>query len=127
MGHPTLRKVARPLECDELGSEEIQQLVSDMVDTLRQSGGIGLAAPQVNESVRLAIIDIPGGPSRYGDMPAMPLTVFVNPIIEVLGEETAGYWEGCAYSARFGPTKGFLHLLSTCLTTQDHKVNKCLL
>ena len=95
MGHPTLRKVARPLECDELGSEEIQQLVSDMVDTLRQSGGIGLAAPQVNESVRLAIIDIPGGPSRYGDMPAMPLTVFVNPIIEVLGEETAGYWEGC--------------------------------
>jgi len=95
MGHPTLRKVARALHPEELNSDPIQNLVADMVETLQDSGGIGLAAPQVNESVRLAIIDMPGGPSRYGEIPSLPLTVFVNPVIEVLEDETAGYWEGC--------------------------------
>jgi len=95
MGHPVLRRVARPLTRADLEDRRIGRLVEDMVDTLHQAGGIGLAAPQVNESVRLAIIEIPGGASRYGEIPAMPLTVFVNPEIEVLGSETAGYWEGC--------------------------------
>jgi peptide deformylase len=74
---------------------ELKELVDDMVDTLHESGGIGLAAPQINESLRLAIMEIPGGSTRYGDIPPMPLTVFVNPKIEVLGKETAGFWEGC--------------------------------
>jgi len=95
MGHPTLRQVARPLELNELASGYARRLLADMVDTLQQAGGIGLAAPQINESVRLAIIEIPGGPSRYGQIPPMPLTVFVNPQIEVLDGKTAGYWEGC--------------------------------
>ena len=95
MGHPTLRKAARRLEARELGSPEIARLVTDMIDTLIDSGGIGLAAPQVDESVRLAIIDIPGGPSRYGEIPPMPLTVFANPRIEVIDPQSAGYWEGC--------------------------------
>jgi len=95
MGHPTLRQVARPLALKELDSPELDQLVADMVDTLHQAGGIGLAAPQVNQPIRLAIVEIPGGASRYGEIPPMPLTVFVNPEIEVLQPETAGYWEGC--------------------------------
>lgn len=95
MGHPTLRQVARPLVPEELESSAIHTLVEDMVDTLHHAGGIGLAAPQVNEPVRLAIVEIPGGTSRYGEIPAMPLTVFVNPEIEVLEGESAGYWEGC--------------------------------
>lgn len=95
MGHPTLRCRARPLTDEEIASPEIAQLVEDMVETLHHVGGIGLAAPQVNESVRLAIVDVPGGASRYGDIPAMPLTVFVNPEIEVLDDARAGYWEGC--------------------------------
>lgn len=96
MGHPTLRRVARPLTDAEIGSPAIATLVADMVDTLHDYGGIGLAAPQIDESVRLAIIEIPGGPSRYGEIPPMPLTVFVNPVIEVLDpRRTAGYWEGC--------------------------------
>jgi len=95
MGHPTLRQVARPLAVEELGSPGIAGLVADMVETLHQAGGIGLAAPQVNQPIRLAIIEIPGGASRYGEIPPMPLTVFVNPVIEVLQPETAGYWEGC--------------------------------
>jgi peptide deformylase len=95
MGHPTLRRIARPLDLAELAGGRVMRLIDDMVDTLHQVGGIGLAAPQVNESLRLAIIEIPGGESRYGVIPAMPLTVFVNPEIEALGGETAGYWEGC--------------------------------
>lgn len=95
MGHPTLRKVARPLQLTELSGDYVRRLLEDMVDTLHQAGGIGLAAPQVDESVRLAIIEIPGGPSRYGEIPPVPLTVFVNPEIEALEGNTAGYWEGC--------------------------------
>ena len=95
MGHPTLRKVARPLTASELASPETGRLIKDMVDTLADSGGIGLAAPQIDESVRLAIIEIDGGPSRYGEIPPLPLTVFANPTIEVLDPKAAGYWEGC--------------------------------
>ena len=95
MGHPTLRRIADALRPDELGTETMRQLVTDMIETLHAAGGIGLAAPQVNESIRLAIVEIPGGASRYGEIQPMPLTVFVNPVIEVLSEETAGYWEGC--------------------------------
>ena len=95
MGHPTLRKRARELTPAELKSPELTRLVADMVDTLHDYGGIGLAAPQVNEPVRLAIIEIGGGPSRYGEIPQLPLTVFVNPEIEIVNEKAAGYWEGC--------------------------------
>lgn len=95
MGHPTLRKVARELSLDELTSESVRRLVEDMVDTLEDYRGVGLAAPQVNESVRLAIIEIEGGETRYGHLDALPLTVFANPYYEVLNDSTAGAWEGC--------------------------------
>ena len=95
MGHPVLREVARPLEPDEIVSEAIERLIGDMVDTLRDCGGIGLAAPQIGEPLRLAIIEIDGGPTRYGELEEMPLTVFINPVVTVLDSATAGYWEGC--------------------------------
>lgn len=95
MGHPILRRRARPLEVEEIGSDVVQRLVVDMIDTLHDYGGIGLAAPQVAEPIRLAIVELPGGPSRYGELPRVPLTAFVNPEIEVLDPATAGYWEGC--------------------------------
>lgn len=95
MGHPTLRQVARPLLQSELQEPWLHELIEDMKETLPAAGGIGLAAPQVNVPVRLAIIEISGGPTRYGDIEAMPLTVFVNPEIEVLNPDAAGYWEGC--------------------------------
>lgn len=96
MGHPTLRKVARKLREEEIAGKEIRTLVDDMVDTLHAAGGIGLAAPQVNESVQLAIIQIPKLGSRYGVLEELPLTVFVNPEISVIANaESAGIWEGC--------------------------------
>lgn len=95
MGHPTLRKVARPLPDSEILSDEISRLVRDMIDTLHDYGGIGLAAPQVNESIRLAMIEIPSEGSRYGDLESLSLTVFVNPVVSILDSPQAGFWEGC--------------------------------
>ncbi len=95
MGDPRLRDVARPLGPEEIGGEPVRRIVADMVDTLHDYGGIGLAAPQIGEPVRLAIIEIAGGPSRYGELEPLPLTVFINPEIEVLDAATHGNWEGC--------------------------------
>lgn len=95
MGHPVLRQPARELDRAEIGSNAFEQLLEDMVDTLHDYGGIGLAAPQVAESVRLAIVELPDEPTRYGETPQMPLTAFVNPVVEVLDPATAGFWEGC--------------------------------
>lgn len=95
MGHPVLRERAKKLNPDSIASDQLQRLLVDMKDTLRDYGGVGLAAPQVGESIRLAIVEIPGGPTRYGDLEPMPLTVFINPQIEVVDDSVAGYWEGC--------------------------------
>lgn len=95
MGHPVLREPARELTSEEIRSAELERLVVDMVDTLRDYGGVGLAAPQVGEPVRLAIIEIAGGTSRYGEIPSIPLSAFVNPVVDVLDGTTRGLWEGC--------------------------------
>ena len=95
MGHPLLRRRARPLTDAECASRALRALVADMEDTLEAAGGVGLAAPQIGESIRLAIIRIPGGGSRYGELETVPLTVYLNPEIEVLEPETRGFWEGC--------------------------------
>lgn len=95
MGHPVLRKAAKPLSAADLATDWFTRLVADMQDTLHDYGGIGLAAPQIAEPWRVAIIEIAGGPSRYGEIPTIPLTIFVNPTIEVLDPTVAGYWEGC--------------------------------
>ena len=95
MGHPALRRPARSVDQADIGSDAMHRLVADMIDTLHDYGGIGLAAPQINEGIRLAIVEIPGGRTRYGELAPRPLTVCVNPKIEVVNADTAGYWEGC--------------------------------
>ena len=95
MGHPHLREVAAPVPEEMIGSAEMEQLLEDMHDTLEDYGGIGLAAPQIDVPLRLAIIEIPAGPTRYGDLEALPLTAFINPTVEVLNPASAGNWEGC--------------------------------
>jgi peptide deformylase len=96
MGHPVLRNVARPVTPEEIRSPALRVLLDDMVDTLHDYGGIGLAAPQIAEPVRVAIIEIPAGDrTRYGEIPPMPLTAFLNPTIEVVNPAARGYWEGC--------------------------------
>ncbi|MEM1433693.1 MAG: peptide deformylase [Pseudomonadota bacterium] len=95
MGHPTLRQPAEPVPAELFGSRVLADLLTDLRDTLESSGGIGLAAPQINVPLQVALIDLPGGPSRYGELPSLPATYFVNPEVEILDPATAGYWEGC--------------------------------
>ena len=95
MGHPSLRQVAQPVARAHIGTAAFSRLVQDMVETLRDYGGVGLAAPQINEPIRLAIMEVPGGPTRYGQVPKLPLTGFVNPSVHVLDTTPNGVWEGC--------------------------------
>ncbi len=95
MGHPTLRQIASQVDPAYIGSDEFNRLLSDMEDTLHDYGGVGLAAPQIDVDLRIAIVEIPGGASRYGDLEPMPMTAFINPTVEILNPAAAGNWEGC--------------------------------
>ena len=95
MGHPNLRIQAADYPLDQLGSDAFNTLIADMRDTLKDAGGIGLAAPQIDVPFNLVIIEIPEGNSRYGTLSAFGFTVLINPRIEVLDATTAGFWEGC--------------------------------
>jgi peptide deformylase len=92
IGHPVVRAPARDLTPKEIRSPEIQRLIDDMRRTMYEYDGVGLAAPQVHESLRLAVLEVPGSDER-GD--AVPFTVLINPVVTPLGEETADGWEGC--------------------------------
>jgi peptide deformylase len=95
MGHPTLRTPASPYPIDKIGSDEFRQIVENMRETMHAAGGIGLAAPQVDIPYRVAVIEIPEGGSRYGELTALSFGVYVNPEITVIEDDEAGYWEGC--------------------------------
>jgi peptide deformylase len=94
VGHPVLRQPTRVVTPDELASPEIQTLIDDLVDTMRAANGAGIAANQVHESVRVAVIEVNDNP-RYPYKPTIPLTVVVNPLIEPLDDELVEINEGC--------------------------------
>jgi peptide deformylase len=91
IGHPAIRRGARPLTADELRSDALQRLVDDMVVTMKEYDGVGLAAPQVHLDLRIAVIEVPEGEGRE----AVPLTVLLNPELTPVGQETVDGWEGC--------------------------------
>ncbi|MDZ7686668.1 MAG: peptide deformylase [Gammaproteobacteria bacterium] len=95
MGPATLRQPARPYPPEKIGTGDFSQLIQDMRETMEAAGGIGLAAPQVDIPYQIAVIELPETGTRYGDTPAQPFDVYVNPQITVLADEVAGYWEGC--------------------------------
>jgi peptide deformylase len=94
IGHPVLRERARDLNPAELGSVEVQRLIDDMIVTMRDANGAGLAANQVFEPVRVAVIEVARNP-RYPYKPDIPLTVVVNPVWEPLDDELFENNEGC--------------------------------
>ena len=99
MGHPVLARRAEPVS--DPSAPEIRRLVADMVETMIDANGAGLAAPQVHVPLRLVVFQAPEGRADPGlsederfDHTA-PLTVLVNPEIEIVGPELEGGWEGC--------------------------------
>jgi len=94
LGHPVLRAGARTLTAKEVASPEIQRLLRDMVETMREYNGVGLAAVQVHEPLQIAVLEVADNP-RYPDKPAVPLSVLINPRIEPLEQTSEDDWEGC--------------------------------
>lgn len=99
MGHPILRGVAKPVP--DPTAPEVQALVRDMIETMIDANGAGLAAPQIYEPWRIVVFQAPPerGPEEVDEEEAFdhtaPLTVLINPEIEFLTEETEKGWEGC--------------------------------
>ncbi|MEX2220815.1 MAG: peptide deformylase [Candidatus Rokuibacteriota bacterium] len=94
LGHPVLRKIASPVPVSEICSPEIQRLIDDMIETMREYNGAGLAAPQVHVLQQICLIEVNGNP-RYPDAPPIPLTILINPVVSPLTEEMEDGWEGC--------------------------------
>ncbi len=94
MGHPVLRAASTVV--DDPTAPWVGRLVEDMIETMEDAGGTGIAAPQVHEPRRVVVFRVPE--ERVTEMPgdsAQDLTVLVNPVVELLGQERALGWEGC--------------------------------
>lgn len=94
IGHPVLRERARELDRDELLREETQRFIDDLVETMRDANGAGLAAIQVHRPVRIVAVEVKDNP-RYPYKPNIPLTILVNPVLTPIGEERFENYEGC--------------------------------
>lgn len=94
IGDPVLRRPARLVTIDELASADCQRFIDDLVETMRDAGGAGIAANQVGDDRRICAIEIADNP-RYPYKPPHPLTILVNPRMEWMSENA--YWnnEGC--------------------------------
>lgn len=92
MGHPVLRATAQALDRAEIKSARIQKLIDDMMDTMAEYHGAGLAAPQVHESVRLFVAAVDTADESE---PEAPPIAIINPDITVVGSEAVEDWEGC--------------------------------
>ena len=110
IGHPILRTRAREITREELLAAETQRFIDDLVETMRDANGAGLAAIQVHEAVRIVAIEVGDNP-RYPYKPRIPLTILVNPVLEPLSEETFENYEGCLSVPNLrGKVRRFAHL-----------------
>ena len=102
-GEPVLRAQARPLTREEIVSDEIQRLIRDMQETMRDAPGVGLAAPQVGVGLQLAVIEdreellrsLPAEELAEKERKPVPFQVIINPEITLLGDDRADFYEGC--------------------------------
>ena len=94
IGHPILRTRARELSHEELLSDATQAFIDDLIETMRDANGAGIAATQVHNPVRIFAVEVKDNP-RYPYKPNIPLTILVNPVIEPLTTETFENFEGC--------------------------------
>jgi peptide deformylase len=94
LGHPVLRRVAAPVPVSEIRLPETQRLIDDMIETMREYNGAGLAATQVHTLKQIAVIEVLSNP-RYPDAPQIPLTVIINPTVATMTDAMEEDWEGC--------------------------------
>ena len=101
LGHPVLREKARPVAPSAIVTPEVQKLIDDMIETMQEYHGVGLAAPQVHESVRIFVAGIEEEDPRTGESEIVTVAV-VNPEITPIGRTSSR--TGKAASA--SPTSG---------------------
>jgi peptide deformylase len=94
LGHPILRQVAEPVPPEGIGAPAMQRFIDDMIETMLEYDGAGLAAPQVHVSKQIVVFEVEGNP-RYPNAPAIPLTVLINPKITPAAQDMEEDWEGC--------------------------------
>lgn len=96
IGHPVLRQVSRPVDAAELATPAMQQLIDELIETMRAANGAGIAAPQIYEPVQICVVEVRPNNPRYPYRPAIPLTVLVNPELSWAPDaETFDNYEGC--------------------------------
>jgi len=94
LGHPVLRQQAERVGPADIQSVHVQRLIDDMIETMHEYDGAGLAANQVHVPRQIAVIEVAKNP-RYPDAPEIPLTVLINPVVTPTSEEIEEGWEGC--------------------------------
>lgn len=97
LGNPILRQQARPVDLEKLKGTpdpELDKFIDDLIDTMHEEGGVGIAAPQVGESIQIVIAEYLRN-DRYPDQDDIPLAVLVNPVITHYGNGELSFWEGC--------------------------------
>lgn len=110
IGHPVLRELAREVSAEELAGSPMQAFIDDLIETMRDANGAGLAANQVYEPVQICVLEVHDNP-RYPYKPNIPLTILVNPVLEPIGDETFENYEGCLSVPNLrGVVRRFAHL-----------------
>ena len=92
MGHPILLEVAKPVE--KFNTSELDSIIEDMIDTMKENDGAGLAAPQIGLGMQLVIFGFDSN-ERYPEADQVPFTMLINPVITPIGDEEEDGWEGC--------------------------------
>jgi peptide deformylase len=94
MGNPILRKISEPVSKKEIQTADFQRFIDDMIETMRDEDGLGLAAPQVHVSKQVVVIESLDD-DRTPEAPPFPLLVLINPVFKYLSKELRTGWEGC--------------------------------
>lgn len=94
LGHPVIRTPAEAVPKESISSQEIQRLIDDMIETMYEYDGVGLAAPQIYVSKQIAVIEVSNN-RRYPGHGSIPLTILINPRILQISKRQLEDWEGC--------------------------------
>ena len=95
MGHPVLREKARAIERNQITAPATQRLIDDMIETMTEYRGVGLAAPQIHHGLRLFVASLDAGNEGKDDEKESEPVAIINPEIVPVGSEVVEDWEGC--------------------------------
>jgi peptide deformylase len=126
LGNPVLRQVAKKVDLTELKDPngELQIFIDDMIETMRKEGGVGLAAPQVNRSIKIVVLEYENN-ERYPEESSIPLTVLVNPVLSDFSDEESLGWESCLSLIDFrGLVPRSTSLLLNAYDREGNKIEK---